>query len=91
MTETARAQTDAAVWNELREAMQACLRADKEICEAAADSDASAQACEAFNLAVDRALAAFSDLVTRGTVGLIEDVLLERGLAGDADDAEAGS
>ncbi|MCA8880361.1 MAG: hypothetical protein KDA73_10505 [Rhodobacteraceae bacterium] len=85
-TETPR--SDAQVWNDLREALGNCLRLDAEM-SAHAGTAKGDTACEAFDAEVDKALLAYADMTCRGLTGLFEDVLLERGLAGDAEEAAA--
>lgn len=81
-------RTDVQVWQDLREALQACLRADKEISEHGGTPRGDA-ACEQFDRSVTHALLAYADLQLRGLLGLFEDILIERGMTGDADGAPA--
>ena len=81
-------RTDVQVWQDLREALQACLRADKEISERT-DPAAVAAACEQFDRSVTQALLAYADLQLRGLLGLFEDILIDRGMTGDTDGAMA--
>jgi len=87
--ETETPRPDAAVFNDLRDGLSAALRADREMAEADPATDAAGPAAERFDAAIDKALLAYSDLVNRGVIGLFEDTLIERGMAGDADETDA--
>ena len=78
-----RTPTDVEVWHDFTAALQGCLRADKEISERT-DPAALSAACERFDQMVTRALLAYADLQLRGLLGLFEDVLIDRGMTGDA-------
>ena len=80
-----RAPTDVEVWHDFTAALQGCLSADRELSEHAGTPRGDA-ACERFDQMVTRALLAYADLQLRGLLGLFQDVLIERGMTGDADE-----
>lgn len=83
-----RAPTDVEVWHDFISALQGCLSADRELSEHAGTPRGDA-ACERFDQMVTRALLAYADLQLRGLLGLFQDVLIERGMTGDADEVPA--
>jgi hypothetical protein len=85
---TGQPPTDVEVWHDFTSALQGCLSADREISEHAGTPRGDA-ACERFDQMVTRALLAYADLQLRGLLGFFEDVLIERGMTGDADGVPA--
>ena len=83
-----RTPTDVEVWHDFTTALQGCLSADRELSEHAGTPRGDA-ACERFDQMVTRALLAYADLQLRGILGLFQDVLIERGMTGDADEVPA--
>lgn len=73
----ARFQTDAEVFEIFRTSLLHCLRLDVKMTEAAG-TPAADQACNDFDWHVDTVLEAYADLVTRGIIGDVADLLKAR-------------